>query len=338
MENKELSVNNSQFIIYENDGAAKLDVRFCKDDVWLTQQQIAELFDCSRTNIVEHIGNIYKEEELSDMATCRNFRQVQIEGRREVARELPHYNLDMIISLGYRINSKIATQFRIWATKRLHEYIQKGFVVDKERLKNPDTPFDYFEELEQIIQDIRTSERRFYLKITDIYATSVDYDKNANITKNFFATVQNKLHWATSGQTAAEIIYGRADSDKDNMGLTSWRGQRIRKSDVAVAKNYLEKQELQALNDLVEQYLVFAQTQARARIPMTMQKWIEKLNGFLTLNDREILEHAGNISAKLAKEHAEAEYEIFRIKQAQIPYNTDFEEFAGLLEAAKRIL
>ena len=197
MESKELSVNNSQFIIYENDGSTKLDVRFCSDDVWLTQKQIGELFDSSKANISEHIKNILNDGELNREATVRFFRTVGIEGQRTVAREIEYYNLDMIISLGYRINSKIATQFRIWATKRLHEYIQKGFVVDKERLKNPDVPFDYFEELEQIIQDIRTSERRFYLKITDIYATSVDYDKNAKITKMFFATVQKEAFGST---------------------------------------------------------------------------------------------------------------------------------------------
>ncbi|MDR2999826.1 MAG: virulence RhuM family protein [Fibromonadaceae bacterium] len=325
-------VNTSQFLIYQDEkGIAKLDVRFENSDVWLTQQQLAELFECSRTNIVEHISNIYKESELLTNSTCRNFRQVQIEGKRQVARELPYYNLDMIISLGYRVNSKIATKFRIWATHRLREYIQKGFSVNIDRLKNPDTPFDYFEELELIIQDIRTSERRFYLKITDIYATSIDYDKEAKMTKDFFATVQNKMHWAISGQTAAEIIYDRADSEQKNMGLTSWRGSRIRKGDVSIAKNYLSKKEMQGLNDLVEQYLVFAQTQARARVPMTMKKWLDKLHGFLTLNDREILKGVGKISAKLAKEHAEKEYEIFRVKQAQIPYNTDFEEFAGIV-------
>jgi len=184
-------VNSSQFLLYQDEnGMAKLDVRFDNDDVWLTQQQLAELFECSRTNIVEHISNIYKEKELQEISTCRDFRQVQIEGKRQVTRNLPYYNLDMIISLGYRVNSKIATKFRIWATQRLREYIQKGFSVNVERLKNPDAPFDYFEELEQIIQDIRTSERRFYLKITDIYATSIDYDKDAQITKDFFATVQ----------------------------------------------------------------------------------------------------------------------------------------------------
>jgi len=322
--------NNSQFLLYQDEnGLAKLDVRFDNDDVWLTQEQIATLFAIERPGVTQHIKNIFAEEELEEVSVSKKFLRTASDGKNY---ETKHYNLDMIISLGYRVNSKIATKFRIWATQRLHEYIQKGFSVNVERLKNPDAPFDYFEELEQIIQDIRTSERRFYLKITDIYATSIDYDKDAQITKDFFATVQNKMHWAISGQTAAEIIYNRADSKKKNMGLTSWRGTRVRKSDVGVAKNYLSKKEIEGLNDLVEQYLIFAQTQAKARKPMTMRNWIEKLHGFLTLNDREILKGIGKISTKLAKEHAEKEYEIFRIKQSQVPYNTDFEEFAGILE------
>jgi len=328
---KKLSQSNqSQFLLYQSeDGITKLDIRFENTDVWLTQEQIAVLFEIERPGVTQHIKNIFAEEELEETSVSKKFLRTAADGKNY---ETKHYNLDMIISLGYRVNSKIATKFRIWATQRLHEYIQKGFSINIDRLKNPDTPFDYFEELEQIIQDIRTSERRFYLKITDIYATSIDYDKDAQITKDFFATVQNKMHWAISGQTAAEIIYDRADSKKKNMGLTSWRGTRIRKNDVSIAKNYLSEKEIQGLNDLVEQYLIFAQTQARARKPMTMQDWVKKLHGFLTLNDREILKDVGKISAKLAKEHAEKEYEIFRIKQAQIPYNRDFEKFAEILE------
>jgi hypothetical protein len=325
---KKLSQSNaSQFLLYQNEnGTTKLDIRFENSDVWLTQEQIADLFEIERPGVTQHIKNIFTEGELEETSVSKKFLRTATDGKNY---ETKHYNLDMIISLGYRVNSKIATKFRIWATQRLHEYIQKGFSINVDRLKNPDTPFDYFEELEQIIQDIRTSERRFYLKITDIYATSIDYDKDAQITKDFFATVQNKMHWAISGQTAAEIIYDRADSKKKNMGLTSWRGTRIRKNDVSIAKNYLSEKEIQGLNDLVEQYLVFAQTQARAKKPMTMQDWVRKLHGFLTLNDREILKGIGKISAKLAKEHAEKEYEIFRVKQAQIPYNTDFEEFTA---------
>jgi len=287
MSKKLSQINASQFLLYQNeDGTTKLDIRFENADVWLTQEQIAVLFEIERPGVTQHIKNILAEGELEETSVSKKFLRTAADGKNY---ETKHYNLDMIISLGYRVNSKIATKFRIWATQRLHEYIQKGFSINIDRLKNPDTPFDYFEELEQIIQDIRTSERRFYLKITDIYATSIDYDKDAQITKDFFATVQNKMHWAISGQTAAEIIYDRADSKKKNMGLTSWRGTRIRKNDVSIAKNYLSEKEIQGLNDLVEQYLIFAQTQARARKPMTMQDWVKKLHGFLTLNDREIL-------------------------------------------------
>ncbi|MDR2927596.1 MAG: virulence RhuM family protein [Cytophagaceae bacterium] len=326
----QLATPNTYFLIYnDKNGKFNIDVRFENDNIWLTQASLVELYQSSKSNVSEHITHIFEEGELDKNSTVRNFRTVASNGKTY---DMEYYNLDLIISLGYRIKSQIATQFRIWATEKLHSYIKKGFAINIDRLKNPDNPFDYFEELEQIIQDIRTSERRFYLKITDIYATSIDYDNEAAITKTFFSTVQNKLHWAISGQTAAEIVYTRADTEKDNMGLTSWRGQRIRKPDVSVAKNYLNQEELQALNDLVEQYLLFAQTQARRRVAMTMQDWITKLHGFLTLNEREILMHAGKISHELAKQHAESEYEIFRIKQAQIPYNTDFENFIDAIE------
>ena len=226
-----------------------------------------------------------------------------------VERNQKFYNLDAIISVGYRVKSLVATAFRIWATQRLKEYIIKGFVMDDERLKNPDVPFDYFDELLRRIQDIRTSEKRFYQKITDIYATSVDYDPTLETSILFFKTVQNKMHWAITGQTAAEIIKSRADSNKSNMGLTSWRGEKPRKQDIGIAKNYLTEDELLALNNLIEQYLVFAEGQAMRRIPMYMKDWIEKLHGFLTLNDRDILLNAGKISNELALTHAEDEYE-----------------------------
>ena len=230
---------------------------------------------------------------------------------------MDHFNLDAIISVGYRIKSRIATRFRQWATARLREYLVKGFVLDDERLKNPDQPFDYFDELLRRIQDIRTSERRFYQKITDIYATSTDYDPTADISLNFFKTVQNKLHWAITGMTAAEIVRSRADADKPNMGLTNWRGQKVRKTDVVIAKNYLNEEELSALNNLVEQYLIFAEGQAMRRIPMYMNDWVEKLNGFLSLNDRDILHHAGTISHEIAREFAESEYDKFNHKRIE---------------------
>ncbi|THD09385.1 virulence RhuM family protein [Metallibacterium scheffleri] len=308
--------NASQFVIYQSeDGRTKLDVRFVDETVWLTQQQLAELFQTSRTNVVEHIQHIYEEGELEADATCREFRQVRTEGTREVARNLVFYNLDMTLSVGYRVKSAVATRFRIWATQQLREYIVKGFVLDDERLKNPDQPFDYFEELTRRIQDIRTSERRFYQKITDIYATSVDYDPTQAESISFFQTVQNKMHWAITGQTAAEIIHTRADKNQPNMGLTSWRGGKVRKADVCIAKNYLNADELAALNNLVEQYLVFAEGQAMRRVPMTMNDWIAKLHGFLTINDRDILNHAGKISHEVAKAFAESEYENFNKDQ-----------------------
>lgn len=331
--------NTSQFVIYQSeDGQIKLDVRFVDESVWLTQQQLAELFQTSRTNVVEHIQHIYEEGELDAAATCREFRQVRTEGTREVARNIAFYNLDMTLSVGYRVKSAVATRFRIWATQQLREYIVKGFLLNDERLKNPGQPFDYFEELTRRIQDIRTSERRFYQKITDIYATSVDYDPTQAESISFFQTVQNKMHWAITGQTAAEIIHTRADKNRPNMGLTSWRGGKVRKADVSIAKNYLNADELAALNNLVEQYLVFAEGQAMRRVPMTMNDWIAKLHGFLTINDRDILNHAGKISHEMAKAFAESEYVNFN--KAQIAkadqLESDFDQAMKLLPKPKQ--
>ena len=304
--------SKSQILIYRSeDGRIKLDVRFDAETVWLTQPLIAELFQTTVPNVSMHLRNIFEEGELTPAATVKNFLTVRQEGTRQVSRSLEYYNLDAIISVGYRVKSRVATQFRIWATQRLREYIVKGFVLDDERLKNPDLPFDYFEELLRRIQDIRTSERRFYQKITDIYATSIDYDPTQEISIQFFQTVQNKMHWAITGQTAAEIIVSRADSTKPHMGLTNWRGAKPRKEDVAIAKNYLTEGELAALNNLVEQYLVFATGQAMRRIPMRMADWITKLHAFLSVNDREILTHAGRISHELALAHASEQYDTF---------------------------
>lgn len=306
----------SQFLIYRSeDGRIKLDVRFEGETVWLTQPMMAELFDTTQQNVSLHLQNIFEEGELELAATHKKFLSVRREGSRDVQRQLDFYNLDAIISVGYRVKSRIATQFRIWATQRLREFITKGFLLDDERLKNPDLPFDYFEELLRRIQDIRTSERRFYQKITDIYATSIDYDPTDDASITFFKTVQNKMHWAITGQTAAELITARADSSKPHMGLTSWRGAKVRKEDVAIAKNYLDADELAALNNLVEQYLVFATGQAMRRIPMKMADWITKLDSFLTINDRDILTHAGKISHELALAHAEEQYDSFRRQQ-----------------------
>ena len=339
-ENKDnLPVNKSQFLIYQTEkGETKIDVRFQDETVWLTQKTMAELFQVKPQNITMHLKNIYVEGELTEEATCKEFLQVQIEGNREVKRKQKFYNLDAIISVGYRIKSHIATKFRQWATQRIREYIVKGFVMDDERLKNPDLPFDYFEELLQRIQDIRTSEKRFYRKITDIYATSIDYDPTNELSIKFFQTIQNKMHWAITGKTAAEIINERADSKKPNMGLTNWRSDKIRKSDVSIAKNYLNEEELSALNNLVEQYLIFAEGQAMRRIPMYMNDWIKKLDAFLNLNDRDILQNAGSISHELAKQNAEFEFEIFKQNQQNSlsKADKDFEQSIKRIEQRKK--
>lgn len=320
-----LTTSMNQFLLYQSeDGRTKLDVRLEDSNVWLSQKQLTDLFGKAKGTISEHIKHIFEDGELEAEATVRQFRTVQIEGSREVSREVEHYNLDMVLALGFRVRSPMAVRFRLWAADKLKEYITKGFVLDDDRLKNPDVGNDYFDELTRRIQDIRTSERRFYQKITDIYATSIDYDKDDALTKSFFATVQNKVHYAIHGQTAAEIIKTRADHSLPNMGLTNWEGSRIRKSDVSIAKNYLNEEELRALNNLVEQYLIFAQSQAERRIPMKMKDWITKLEGFLTLNDRDILTHAGKISADAAKSHAELEFTEFRIQEDRM-LESDFD-------------
>jgi hypothetical protein len=306
----------SQFLIYRNEnGTVKIDVRFENETVWLSQLRMAELFETSKQNVAQHLLRIFEDGELRPEAVVNKFFTTASDGKRY---NTSFYNLDAIISVGYRVRSSAATQFRIWATERLREYIVKGFVLDDERLKNPKQPFDYFDELLRRIQDIRTSEKRFYQKITDIYATSIDYDPTRPESIEFFQTVQNKLHWAITGQTAAEIIRDRADSAKPNMGLTVWRGVKVRKDDVTIAKNYLNEPELAVLSNLVEQYLVFAEGQAMRRVPMKMTDWIEKLHGFLSLNDREILTHAGRVSAQVAKDIAELEYEKFNQRRIEL--------------------
>jgi len=304
-----------QFLVYQTeDGQVKIDVRLEGETAWLTQAHMATLFQTTIPNVNMHLRNIFAEGELQPDSVIQEFLITAADGKRY---RTNHYNLDAIISVGYRVKSAVATRFRIWATQKLREFIVKGFVLDDERLKNPDQPFDYFEELLRRIQDIRTSERRFYQKITDIYATSIDYDPTQPESIAFFQTVQNKLHWAITGQTAAEIIHARADAAKPRMGLTNWRGAKVRKEDVTIAKNYLSEPELAALNNLVEQYLLFAEGQAMRRIPMHMRDWIAKLNAFLTVNERAILEHAGKISHEMARELAEAEYQKFHRKQIQ---------------------
>ena len=329
--------NSSQLIIYRTEtGETKIDVCFQDETVWLSQQLMAQLFQTSVSNINIHIRNIYEEGEIDKKGTIKDFLIVRKEGSREVQRKVEYYNLDMIISVGYRVKSKIATHFRQWATRHLREFIVKGFILDDERLKNPDLPFDYFDELMLRIQDIRTSERRFYQKITDIYTTSVDYEPTDEVSIEFFKTVQNKMHWAITGQTAAEIIHSRADSRKKNMGLTNWRGAKIRKNDIEIAKNYLKEDELAALNNLVEQYLIFAQGQAMRRIPMYMKDWIRKLDSFMHVNEREILVHAGKISHELALNKVGKEYKKHSQKR-QLAYNKKGNDFDVLIDETKKL-
>ena len=321
------------FVVYQSeDGRTKLDVRLEDRTVWLSQKQLTELFGKAKGTISEHIKHIFEDNELAEDAVVRLFRTTAADGKEY---EVAFYNLDMVLALGFRVRSPVAARFRQWAADKLKEYIVKGFVLDDERLKNPPAGNDYFEELTRRIQDIRTSERRFYQKITDIYATSVDYDKDHPLTHAFFATVQNKVHHAIHGQTAAEVIVSRADSRLPNMGLTNWEGARIRKSDVAVAKNYLNEDELRALNNLVEQYLIFAEAQAIRRIAMAMRDWITKLEGFLTLNDRAILQNAGQVSADLARAHAEREFVAYR-KAEDERIESDFDRAVKHLPAPKK--
>lgn len=323
-----------QMLIYQaEDGRLKVEARLDNETLWLTQQQMADLFQTSKQNISLHLLKIFEEQELAEISVIKDYLITASDSKKYLTK---HYNLDAILSVGYRVKSALATRFRIWATQRLREYIVKGFVLDDERLKNPDQPFDYFEELLRRIQDIRTSERRFYQKITEIYATSIDYDPTQPNSITFFQTVQNKMHWAITGKTAAEIVHSRADKNQPNMGLTNWRGPKVRKADVTIAKNYLSTDELAALNNLVEQYLVFAEGQALRRAPMTMNDWINKLHGFLSINDREILSHAGKISHDMAKAFAEVEYQQYgaaRVAHSDA-VETDFDLVLKQLPAA----
>ena len=325
----------SEFLIYQTEGGkTQISVVLENETLWLSQKQLTELFGKAKGTISEHIKHIFEDGELTPAATVRLFRTVQTEGSRTVEREVEHYNLDMVLALGYRVRSQAGVRFRQWASAQLKEFIVKGFLLDDERLKNPGQGRDYFDELTRRLQDIRTSERRFYQKITDIYVTSVDYDASAELTQAFFATVQNKVHFAIHGHTAAELVMLGADSAKPHMGMSNWPGERIRKSDVAVAKNYLNEDELRALNNLTEQYLVFAEGQAARRVAMTMQAWIDKLEGFLSLNDREILQSAGQVSAELAKQHAEGEFAKYRVLE-DARFESDFDRMVHSLPAPK---
>lgn len=323
-------------VIYQDD-AEKIRVQAVLHDetLWMPQAMMAELFDVKPQAITRHLGNIYAEGELDGAATCSKMEQVRQEGDRIVARTMRFYNLDAVIAVGYRVNSKRATSFRIWATQILREYIVKGFAMDDERLKNPEYFLgkDYFDEMLERIRDIRSSERRFYQKITDIYAQcSVDYNQNAEITRHFFATVQNKLHWATSRQTAAEIIYSRADHTKPNMGLTTWKHApegRIYQADVTIAKNYLGSEEMEKLNRLVSMYLDYAENQAKKGIPMTMADWVKRLDAFLQFNEEELLQDPqGKVSKAVADAFAIKEYQLYRKGLLEI-YQSDFDLFVA---------
>ena len=319
----------NHLVIYQDDnGLVKVNVRFADEDVWLTQVQLAEIYDTTQENISMHISNIYKDGELEQNRTYKKFLLVRREGNRNVQRNIDHYSLDMIIALGYRVQSQVATRFRRWATERLHEYIQKGFAMDDERLKQGGNR--YFRELLQRIRDIRASERNFYQQVTDIYATSVDYDPRTDLTRKFFATVQNKLHYAVHEHTAAELIYERVDSEKPFVGMTNFRGNYVTKDDVKIAKNYLTERELQRLNLLVSQFLDFAEFQALEERPMRMTDWIAALDNQIIALQRKLLEGKGSVSHQDAIAKAEQEFHIYRQREmAQL--ESDFDKMVKQL-------
>ena len=316
-------LENNEIMIYEDkDGITKVNVKFVNEDIWLTQNQIAEIYKTTQQNISQHINSIYKDNELLTDSTNKKFLLVQQEGNRNVKRNIDHYNLDMIIALGYRVQSDVAVRFRIWATKRLHEYIQKGFSMDDERLKQGGNR--YFRELLQRIRDIRSSERNFYQQVTDVYATSIDYNPRSDITKKFFSTVQNKLHYAVHEHTAAELIYERVDNEKPYVGMTNFKGDYVTIDDVKIAKNYLSEIELQRLNLLVSQFLDFAELQALEQRSMKMEDWVDELDNQILLNRKKILEGNGKISHEEAIKKAEKEFEIYREREMKM-LQSDFD-------------
>lgn len=325
--------SNGGLMIYQNEkGDTKVDVLFQNGNIWMTQAAIAELYQTKPQNITQHIKHIYEDGELDENRTCKNYLQVQTEGNRQIKRNTKHYSFEMILAIGYRVRTHVGIHFRNWATSLIHEYTQKGFVLNDERLKNP-KPLgdDYFDELLERIKDIRASEQRFYEKVKAIYATSIDYDKDNEKTKLFFKTVQNKMHYSVHSHTAAEIIDSRADATKDNMGLTSWKGAIVRKGDVDIAKNYLSKDELEALNRIVVMYLDYAEDMAKQHIPMHMADWENKLNDFLKFYGRKILDNAGSVTAEEAKNKAYAEYQKFNTARIE-KQKTDFAELESRLE------
>ena len=335
---KRFEIRNStaEFLIFAIEGKEDgIQVMYQNDTIWCTQKAMAILFDCSTDNIGLHLKNIYATQELQKEATTEFFSVVQTEGERQVNRKTQFYNLDAIISVGYRVNSIRATQFRQWCTAVIRQFSIRGYVIDKKRMENGSfIGEDYFEHLIAEIQEIRASERRFYQKITDIYATAVDYDKNSVVTKEFYATVQNKMHYAVHGNTAAEVIVARADHNKEHMGLTSWKNApdgKIVKTDVTIAKNYLAKEEITELNEIVTMYLDYATRQARRHIPMTMEDWKTKLDAFLRFNDADVLQDKGKVTAAIAKEFAESEFEKYRVIQDSL-YQSDFDRLLNSVD------
>ena len=345
MKKKDITIRSSaaEYLTYVaaiGDQPDAIEIRYENENVWLTQKMMAQLYDVDVRTINEHISHIFNDGELDQESTIRNFRIVQMEGSRNVSRDVMHYNLQMIIAVGFKVNNERAVQFRRWANSIVKDYTIQGWVMDEERLKKGGSILtkEYFEKQLEKIREIRMSERMFYQKITDIYATALDYDPSAPATKRFFAAVQNKMHFSVHGKTAAELIYTRADASKENMGLTSWDGSpesKIHKYDVSIAKNYLSENELQQLQRIVSAYLDMAEMQALRQIPMTMEDWEKRLNRFLSLMDREVLMDAGKVTAELAKAHAEAEFEKYRIVQDRL-YMSDFDKFLLLEEETQK--
>jgi len=343
---KELQISSSAaeyltFIAAKGNDEEAIEMRYENENIWLTQKMMATLYNVSTSAINQHLKTIYADSELQEEATIKNFLTVQKEGNRSVSRETKHYNLQAIIAVGFKVNNERAVQFRKWANQIVKDYTIKGWVIDDERLKNSGTMLtkDYFDKLLVKIREIRLSERRFYQKITDIYTTSLDYDPTATATKRFFAAVQNKLHYAIHGKTVAELIMNRANHKSKNMGLTTWEGSpdsKIHKYDVRVAKNYLNEKKLNQMQRIVSAYLDMAELQAERNIPMTMEDWEKRLNGFLELWDSEILQDAGKVTAALAKKHAESEFEKYRIIQDKL-YKSDFDKFLELEDKTDNI-
>lgn len=321
-------------LIYQNEeGNTKVDAYFDDSTIWMPQRSIAELYHTTSQNITLHIRNIYEDNELQEVSTCKNYLQVQKEGKRQVQREVKVYNLQMILAIGYRVRNNVGIHFRNWASSILSEYMEKGFAMNDERLKNPrEFGSDYFDELLERIRDIRASEKRVYLKVRDIFATSVDYDPKSEQADLFFKTIQNKLHYSVHGRTAAELIAERADATLDNMGLTTFKGAKVRKGDVTIAKNYLNKEEIEGLNRIVTMYLDYAEDQAKQHIPMYMSEWEEKLNAFLRFTGREVLDNAGSISKEIADSFARRQYDLFQENRRRWENQDELDELDELEE------